>query len=81
MISGRIKFSEPNDVLQFIKAVSKIDADVDVMYNTMILDGKSLGGVMSIQLGKELKCTIHDNIDNCKDIIDKIKEYIVVDFS
>ena len=80
MTTGKIKFNEPNDVKNFVNLVSKYDMDVDVKHGTTMLDGKSIQGLMAIQLQVELMCVLHDDISNCTDIIRDIQLYIVEDF-
>ncbi len=47
-----------NDVTDFVKAAMKCDFDIDLNYNRVLVDAKSILGVMSMDLGRELtvKC-------------------------
>lgn len=80
MISAKIKFNTPNDVAEFVRTVSKIEFNVDVIDNHTELDGKSIQGLYTIQLGKELTCNIYATKEEAQDTIDKLQSFIVRDF-
>ena len=80
MIVGKIKFYTINDVKEFVYAVSKFEVNIDISYGNTTLDGKSIAGLMTVGLCKELNCTIHDSLDNCTDIISTIRRFVISDF-
>ena len=45
-----IKMNSVTDVMNFIKEASKIEGDVTVLKGRYIIDGKSIMGVMSIDM-------------------------------
>lgn len=45
-----IKMNSVTDVMNFIKEASKIEGDVTVLKSRYIIDGKSIMGVMSIDM-------------------------------
>lgn len=47
-----------DDVIDFVKAATKCDFDIDVNYNRVFIDAKSILGVMSMDLNNTLtvKC-------------------------
>ncbi len=47
-----------NDVTDFVKAATECDFDIDVNYNRILVDAKSILGVMSMDLNNPLtvKC-------------------------
>ena len=54
MNSKKIKLSGINDALTFVRAAENCEFEVDVHYNHFIIDGKSIIGVCSLDLNKEL---------------------------
>lgn len=43
-----------NDVHEFVKAATKCDFDIDVKYNRVMVDAKSILGILSMDLGQVL---------------------------
>lgn len=54
---NKIKLNEASDVEEFVKAAGKCDFDIDIFYNRVIIDAKSILGIMSMDLTQEL--TVH----------------------
>jgi phosphotransferase system HPr-like phosphotransfer protein len=54
MDTKQIRLRELNDVKEFVKTAMKCEFDIDVFYNRIIIDAKSLLGVMSLDLSKTL---------------------------
>ncbi len=50
----KIKLNEFEDVKDFVRAAEKCDYDVDISYNRIVIDAKSLMGVLSLDLTREL---------------------------
>lgn len=66
MKETRIKLNV-NDAIDFVKAATKCDFDIDVNYNRVLVDAKSILGVMSMDLNNILtvKCYGEDaDFDN-----------------
>ena len=58
MLEHQIKLNAAEDVREFVNAASKCDFDIDVFYNRIIIDAKSILGILSMDLTKVLtvKC-------------------------
>ncbi len=54
MLEKRIQLRAVSDVKEFVRAAEKCEYDVDVSYNRMVIDAKSIIGVMSMDLTKPL---------------------------
>lgn len=54
MLKTKIRFNRPEDVTRFVMIASKCEFDIDVQYHHFFLDGKSLVGLMSIDLNHDL---------------------------
>ncbi len=54
MSERKIKLNELEEVKEFVSAASQCDFDIDVFYNRVIIDAKSMLGVLSLDLTKTL---------------------------
>lgn len=52
--SYKIKLSETAQAVDFVKSAGKCDFDIDVFYNRVIIDAKSIIGVLSLDFSKIL---------------------------
>lgn len=75
MKTVKININTINDVKDFVTIVSRCDYDVDIVSGRYAIDAKSIMGIFSLDLSKELTLNIHS--DSCEDFIDSIKKYIV----
>ena len=66
-MSKKIRLNATEDVKEFVKAASKCDFDVDISYNRILIDAKSILGILSMDLTKVLTVTCHgeDHEFNC----------------
>ncbi|MDD2958651.1 MAG: HPr family phosphocarrier protein [Lachnospiraceae bacterium] len=71
MSEKKIKLSEFNEVRDFVRAAEKCDYDVDVFYNRVIIDAKSLMGVLSLDLTRELTVKFSEEDMNFANVLDK----------
>ena len=56
-MSLNFRLNETADVKEFVQAASKCDFDVDISYNRVIIDAKSILGILSMDLIRDL--TVH----------------------
>jgi phosphotransferase system HPr-like phosphotransfer protein len=56
MVRYRIKLNV-NQVKEFVDAASRCDFDIDIAYNSIVVDAKSILGVMGLDLRKVLFVT------------------------
>ena len=47
-MSKKIRLNATEDVKEFVKAASKCDFDVDISYNRILIDAKSILGILSM---------------------------------
>ncbi len=59
----KVRFGAASDVIEFVRAATKCTHDVDVRFNHIVIDAKSLIGVMSISLGHILTVS-YDEADS-----------------
>ena len=70
-MTRKIRFREPEDVREFVRAASKCDFDIDVFYNRIIIDAKSVIGVMSMDLSNILTVKCHGHSDQFSQVLSK----------
>lgn len=51
---SKIRLTAPEEVKEFVQSAELCDFDVDVFYNRMVIDAKSILGVLSLDLSKTL---------------------------
>ena len=71
MSQMKIKFNGAEDVTEFVRAAEKCDFDVDIRYESAIVDAKSLLGIFSIGLAKNLTVFCHGESHEFMDAIRK----------
>lgn len=50
----KIRLSDKDHVRDFVKSAEQCDFDIDIFYNRMIIDAKSILGVLSLDLSQIL---------------------------
>ncbi|MDR1755268.1 MAG: HPr family phosphocarrier protein [Eubacterium sp.] len=70
-----IKISAINDVKEFVNAISKYEFDADVVSGRYSVDAKSIMGLFSLDLSKELLLKIHST--DCDEFLTDIKRFII----
>ena len=74
MTTAKVNINTINDVKNFVSIVSKCEYDVDIISGRYAIDAKSIMGIFSLDLSKELTLNIHS--DNCADFLEEIKCFI-----
>lgn len=75
MTTAKIRINAINDVKNFVSIVTGCDYDVDIISGRYAIDAKSIMGIFSLDLSKDLELKIHS--DDCGDFLDEIKDFIV----
>ena len=75
MTNAKIRINAIDDVKNFVALVTRVDYDVDIISGRYAIDAKSILGIFSLDLSKDLELRIHS--DDCGDFLDEIKDYIV----
>ena len=55
----KIRLNATADVQEFVRAAEKCDFDIDIQYDSTIVDAKSILGIFSMDLTKVLTVTCH----------------------
>ncbi|MEG2430006.1 MAG: HPr family phosphocarrier protein [Oscillospiraceae bacterium] len=70
-----IKLSTIGDVKQFVNIVAKYDFDVDLISGRYAIDAKSIMGIFSLDISKEIKLEAHTESPDA--FFAEIKQFIV----
>lgn len=69
----KIKLNTLNDANSLVKAIDKYDYDIDAICGRYVIDAKSIMGLLSLGIPKEIFIVIHTNN---RDVISKFEEDI-----
>ena len=75
MTTTKININTINDVKNFVNIVTKCEYDVDIISGRYAIDAKSIMGIFSIDLSKELKLVAHTN--DAEELKNAIAPFIV----
>lgn len=75
MTEFNVKITTINDVKKFVSTVMTFDYDIDLVSGRYAIDAKSIMGIFSIDLSKELKLIAHT--DDAAELKDAVNEFIV----
>ena len=75
MKSTTIKLSTIDDVKEFVATVSKCDFDVDLISGRYAVDAKSIMGIFSLDISKEIRLDAHT--DAADDFFKAIDKFVV----
>ena len=62
------------DAKEFVQMASKCDFDIDVFYNRVVIDAKSILGVLSLDLTRELTVSMNGDNEEYEEYLDKLAE-------
>jgi len=75
MKTVNIKLSMTEDIKNFVRVTSKYDYDIDLRSDRYVIDAKSILGIFSLDLSKQITMDIHS--DDCDDLLEDIKSFTV----
>ena len=75
MTEFNVKLSTINDVKIFVNTVMRFDYDIDIISGRYAIDAKSIMGIFSLDLDKELK--LIDHADDVSELKSAIADVIV----
>lgn len=71
MTQRKIRLSATDDVKDFVNAAGKCDFDIDVQYNRVVIDAKSILGVLSMDLTRDLTVKYGGKNPSFENILEK----------
>ena len=69
----RVRLNQVSDIVSFVAIANKCECDVDARCGSIVVDAKSLMGVMSMALCKEVDILFHGQ--TCEEILQKMTPY------
>ena len=69
----KLTFKTPNEIVEFVNTVSKYEFDVDVRRGRVVVDAKSLLGIMHLGLNSTLELQVHS--DHCMELQSELAKY------
>jgi len=76
MKTVKICLNSIDKVKAFVNDITKFDSDFDLVSGRYVIDAKSIMGIFSLDLSKNIDLNIHDE-DNIDEILSVLKPYIV----
>ena len=77
MKQKRILLPTIDDAKMFVAAATQCDFDIDVYYNRVVIDAKSIMGIFSLDLSKPIDLAIHAGDTDMSEIMEALKPYLV----
>ena len=69
----KVTFKHPDEILEFVNTVSKYDFDMDMRRGRVVVDAKSLLGIIHLGLNNEIGLQMYS--DDCQELCEKISKY------
>ncbi len=76
MKTVKISLNSIDKVKAFVNDITKFETDFDLVSGRYVIDAKSIMGIFSLDLSKNIDLNIHAD-DNIDDIMNALKPYIV----
>lgn len=70
MQTFKIKFRTPEQIKEFIRFTSTQNYDIDLSIGHYVVDAKSIIGIFSLDISKELIVTLHCSNEESKEFYD-----------
>ncbi len=67
----KVRLRNPDNAKEFVLTAGKCDIDIDVFYNRVTIDGKSMIGVLSLDLNQVLTVRLHGDDDRFEAYLSK----------
>ena len=68
-----LKFDQPEEIIDFVRIMNRYEYDADVKYGGMVVDAKSIVGVLSLARSKTVEVILHT--DECQNLLDEIAQF------
>ena len=73
MCEMKITFKNPEEILDFVNTVSKYDFDMDLRKGRIVVDAKSLLGIMHLGINNIIELQVYG--ENCEELKQEISRY------
>ena len=68
-----VKFDEADQIVDFVRIITRYGYDADVKCGSKIVDAKSIVGVLSLARSKALELIVHS--DDCDALLEEIAQF------
>lgn len=72
MTQKQIRLTTITDAMEFVKRASRCEFDIDVFYNRVVIDAKSLLGVLSLDLTRVLTVSMNGRDEEFEHYLDEL---------
>ncbi len=72
-----ISLNSIDKVKSFVNEITKYDYDFDLVSGRYVIDAKSIMGIFSLDLSKDIDLNIHADGEEVDEILEKLKPYLV----
>ena len=76
MKTVKVSLKSIDKVKAFVNDITQFDSDFDLVSGRYVIDAKSIMGIFSLDLSKDIELRIH-NEDDINDILEALKPYLV----
>ena len=76
MTTVKISLNSIDKVKDFVRDVTMFDCDFDLISGRYVIDAKSIMGIFSLDLSKDIDLSIHSD-ENIDEVLNKLAPYIV----
>lgn len=73
----KISLNSIDKVKTFVNEINRFDADFDLVSGRYVIDAKSIMGIFSLDLSKEIDLNIHMEGDKLNEVLEVLKPYEV----
>ena len=77
MKTVQISLNSIDKVKAFVNEISKFDCDFDLVSGRYVIDAKSIMGIFSLDLSKNIDLNIHADGSTLDQVMDVVKDYII----
>ena len=73
----KISLNSIDKVKTFVNEINRFDADFDLVSGRYVIDAKSIMGIFSLDLSKDIDLNIHMEGDKLNEVLEVLKPYEV----
>lgn len=77
MKSVKISLNSIDKVKSFVNDITKYDYDFDLVSGRYVIDAKSIMGIFSLDLSKDIDLNIHAEGEEAENVLQVLKPYLV----
>ena len=77
MKTVKISLNSIDKVKSFVNEITKYDYDFDLVSGRYVIDAKSIMGIFSLDLSKDIDLNIHAEGEEAENVLQVLKPYLV----